>query len=66
MKLYYFEVYYYCRLLLTLFIGPAPIGYPRNVAAKPLDDGLLVIWEPPEFGMQLFKTYIVRYTYVIF
>lgn len=46
---------------LNLFTGPAPIGYPRNVAAKPLDDGLLVTWEPPEFGMQLFKTYIVRY-----
>lgn len=43
-----------------LFTGPAPIGYPRNVAAKPLDDGLLVTWEPPEFGMQLFKTYIIR------
>lgn len=52
---------YYYRLFLNLFTGPAPIGYPRNVAAKPLDDGLLVTWEPPEFGMQLFKTYIVRY-----
>ncbi|XP_050307905.1 protein borderless [Anthonomus grandis grandis] len=45
----------------NLFKGPAPIAYPRNVEAKPIDDGLLVTWDPPEFGMELFKTYIVRW-----
>ncbi|KAL1506833.1 hypothetical protein ABEB36_006123 [Hypothenemus hampei] len=44
----------------NLYKGPAPIGYPVNVAVTPVDDGLKVTWDPPDFGMELFKTYIVR------
>ncbi|CAH1124627.1 unnamed protein product [Ceutorhynchus assimilis] len=45
----------------NLFTGPAPIGYPRNIEAKPSDEGLLIVWQPPDFGMELFKSYIVRW-----
>ncbi|XP_066245868.1 protein borderless isoform X2 [Euwallacea similis] len=45
----------------NLYTGPVPIGYPRNVEVKPTDDGLKVTWDPPEFGMEFFKTYVVRW-----
>lgn len=45
-----------------LYKGPAPIAYPRNIEVTANDEGLLVTWDPPEYGMELFKNYIVRWT----
>ncbi|VEN49372.1 unnamed protein product [Callosobruchus maculatus] len=42
--------------------GPFPsIGYPRNVTVTPVDDGLLVTWLHPDYGLERLKWYIVRW-----
>ncbi|GLV33104.1 borderless [Carabus blaptoides fortunei] len=40
----------------------APIGPPRNVSVHLTMNGYLVTWEPPEFGKQSVRVYIVRWT----
>uniref|UniRef100_A0A6P7FQ61 Protein borderless n=1 Tax=Diabrotica virgifera virgifera TaxID=50390 RepID=A0A6P7FQ61_DIAVI len=39
-----------------------PVGFPRNVTVHPTDDGLLVEWLKPEYGLEFLKWYIVRWT----
>ncbi|CAG9827925.1 unnamed protein product [Diabrotica balteata] len=39
-----------------------PVGFPRNVTVHPTDDGLLVKWLKPEYGLEFLKWYIVRWT----
>ncbi|XP_060531403.1 protein borderless [Cylas formicarius] len=46
----------------NLYKGTAPIGYPTNIQSKPTDDGLFVMWDPPIFGLEVLKTYIVRWS----
>lgn len=40
----------------------APIGPPRNVSVHLTLDGYLVTWEPPEFGKESVRVYIVRWS----
>ncbi|KAJ8922838.1 hypothetical protein NQ315_007873 [Exocentrus adspersus] len=43
--------------------GPfPPVGYPRNVTVQPVDRGLLVSWQPPEYGLEYLKWYVVRWS----
>ncbi|XP_030745787.1 protein borderless [Sitophilus oryzae] len=46
----------------NLYRGPAPLGYPRNVDVRPTDEGLYVTWDPPDFGMEFLRHYVVRWT----
>ncbi|KAJ8951743.1 hypothetical protein NQ318_012594 [Aromia moschata] len=45
------------------FRGPfPPVGYPRNVTVYPTDVGLLVTWQPPEYGLENLRRYVVRWS----
>lgn len=45
------------------FRGPfPPVGYPRNVTVHPTDNGLIISWLPPEYGLEYLKTYVVRWS----
>lgn len=39
------------------------IGPPRNVsvAEKPTGDGFVVSWDPPEYGLETLRVYLVRW-----
>ena len=38
-----------------------PVGYPRNISVFPTDHGFVVTWEPPEYGAENLKFYVVRW-----
>lgn len=38
-----------------------PLGYPRNVTVYPIDEGLMVHWQTPEYGFEYLKLYVVRW-----
>lgn len=45
------------------FRGPfPPVGYPRNVTVYPTDNGLIISWLPPEYGLEYLKWYIIRWS----
>lgn len=37
------------------------IGYPNNVSVHTTDDGYLVTWDPPNYGMEDLRIYVVRW-----
>ena len=37
------------------------LGPPRDLKVHVTSDGFLVVWEPPEFGLQNLRVYIVRW-----
>lgn len=41
----------------------AQIGPPRNVSVepKPSGDGYVVSWEPPDYGLESLRVYLVRW-----
>ncbi|XP_018573358.1 protein borderless [Anoplophora glabripennis] len=39
-----------------------PVGYPTNVTVHPTDNGLMISWLPPEYGLEYLKKYIVRWS----
>lgn len=38
-----------------------PIGYPRNVCVYPTSEGYLLTWDPPEFGGEELRIYVIRW-----
>lgn len=38
-----------------------PIGYPTNVCVYATDDGYLITWDPPEYGLDELRLYVVRW-----
>lgn len=38
-----------------------PVGYPRNITITPTEEGFLISWEPPEYGIENLKTYVLRW-----
>lgn len=38
-----------------------PIGYPRNVCVYPTSEGYLITWDPPEYGGDELRIYVVRW-----
>jgi len=39
----------------------AQIGPPRNVSVEIINDGYIITWEPPEYGQDQLRLYIVRW-----
>lgn len=38
-----------------------PLGHPRDVGVHFTDDGYLVTWDPPEYGLDELRLYIIRW-----
>lgn len=38
-----------------------PVGFPRNISVYPTERGFVVTWEPPEYGTENLKFYVVRW-----
>lgn len=38
-----------------------PVGFPRNVTVFSTELGYVVTWEPPEYGIEKLKFYVVRW-----
>lgn len=38
-----------------------PIGHPTNLSVHVTGDGYLLIWDPPEYGLEELRIYVVRW-----
>ncbi|XP_017772996.1 PREDICTED: protein borderless isoform X2 [Nicrophorus vespilloides] len=41
--------------------NPHSIGSPKDVQVKSTADGFLVVWNPPEYGLEELRVYVVRW-----
>lgn len=38
-----------------------PIGHPTNLSVHATGDGYLLTWDPPEYGLEKLRIYVVRW-----